>query len=74
MNSALTLFSVALDSPTFRVLSTALLVVLVVNRHCQLWASQSGRVAKREVLILKDDPRLKKKSLTRMNRERRKIV
>ena len=61
MNSALTLFSVSLDSPTFRVLSTVLLIVLVVNLIVNLGFTVRA-IAKREVLILKKDPRLKKKS------------
>ena len=61
MNSALTLFSVSLDSPTFRVLSTVLLIVLVLNVFINLGLTIRA-VAKREVLIVKEDPRLKKKS------------
>ena len=61
MCSALTLFSEQMDSPTFRVLSTGLLIILVINVIVNL-AFTVRAIAKREVLVVKDDPRLKKKS------------
>ena len=61
MNSVLTLFSMSLDSPTFRVLSTVLLTVLVLNVVVNFGFTMRA-IAKREVLIVKEDPRLKKQS------------
>ena len=61
MNSALTLFSISLDSPAFRVLSTILLIVLVLNVIVNLGFTANA-IARREVLIVKEDPRHKKKS------------
>ena len=57
----MTLFSEQMDSPTFRVLSTGLLIILVINVIVNL-AFTVRAIAKREVLVVKDDPRLKKKS------------
>ena len=61
MCSALTLFSEQMDSPTFRVLSTGLLIILVLNVIVNFGFTVRA-IAKREVLIVKEDPRLKKKS------------
>ena len=61
MCSALTLFSEQMDSPTFRVLSTILLIVLVLNVIVNLGFTVRA-IAKREVMIVRDDPRSKKKS------------
>ncbi len=51
----------SLDSPTFRVLSTVLLTVLVLNVVVNFGFTMRA-IAKREVLIVKEDPRLKKQS------------
>jgi hypothetical protein len=61
MCSALTLFSEEMDSPTFRVLTTGLLIILVLNVIVNFGFTVRA-IAKREVLIVKEDPRLKKKS------------
>ena len=61
MCSALTLFSEEMDSPTFRVLTTGLLIFLVLNLIVNFGFTVRA-IAKREVLIVKEDPRLKKKS------------
>jgi tellurite resistance protein TehA-like permease len=61
MCSALTLFSEQMDSTAFRVLATGLLIVLVVNVIVNFGFTVRA-IARREVLILKEDPRLKKKS------------
>jgi hypothetical protein len=61
MCSALTLFSSYLDSPAFRVLSTGLLILLVLNVIVNFGFTVRA-VVKRRVLILREDPRMKKKS------------
>ena len=61
MNSALILFSEAMDSPTFRVLATMWLIVLVLNTIINFGFTIRA-VANRQVLVVKEDPRAKKKS------------
>lgn len=48
-----------MDSPTFRVLAAGLLLILIINALTN--AVYTGRgIARRQVLFLKEDPRLKK--------------
>jgi hypothetical protein len=61
MCSALILFSEHLDSPAFRVLSTGLLILLVINVIVNLGFTVRA-VVTRQVLILREDPRRKKQS------------
>jgi hypothetical protein len=59
MCSALVLFSEQMDSPTFRVLATGLLLMLIINAIINAAFTVRG-VARGQVLIVRDDPRLKK--------------
>lgn len=59
MNTALVLFSEQFDSPAFRVLATGLLILLTINLLLNAFYTIRG-IARRQILILKDDPRQKK--------------
>lgn len=59
MCSAMILFSEQMDSPTFRVLATGLLLILILNAIVNAVYTIRG-VARGQVLIVREDPRLKK--------------
>ena len=61
MNSALFLFSEEMDSPIFRVLATGLLIILILSYIFNILFTIRG-IARGQVLIVREDYRLKKKS------------
>ena len=61
MNSALIFLSEEMDSPTFRVLATGLLFILILSALINLGFTIRG-IARGQVLDIREDPRLKKKS------------
>ena len=61
MCSAMLLFSREMDSPTFRVLFTGLMLLLTIDVIINLIYTAHA-VWIRRILIVKEDPRLKKKS------------
>jgi tellurite resistance protein TehA-like permease len=61
MNSAMIFFSQEMDSPTWRVLATGLLFILIISALANLAFTIRG-VARGQVLVVRDDPRQKKES------------
>jgi hypothetical protein len=59
MCTALILFAEQMDSPAFRVLATGLLLILIISAVANLYFTVRG-VIRGQVLVVRDDPRLKK--------------